>query len=213
MEQTVLQKRNAKLGEKVVAAMKKRFYGAYYCETKEEALQQALSLIDEGSTVTWGGSMSIQEIGLTKALHDGNYQVLDRDLAQTAEEKEEISAKAFTSDVFLMSANGISEDGFLVNIDGTGNRIAALAYGPKKVIVIAGMNKVVKSLEDAKSRARNTAAPINEQRFNRKTGCNVTGCCEDCMSEESICCQMLITRISRPSDRIQVILVGEDLGF
>lgn len=213
MEKTVIQMRNEKLGKKMVKAMEKRFYGAYYCATKEEALKQALKLIPKKSVVTWGGSSSIREIGLTEALNAGDYEALDRDLAKNAKEKEEIALRAFSADVFLMSANGISEDGFLVNIDGTGNRVAALAYGPKKVIVIAGMNKVAKTLEDAKSRARNIAAPINEQRFNRKTGCNVSGCCEDCMSEESICCEMLITRMSRPSGRIQVILVGEDLGF
>lgn len=210
----VKETRNEKLGAKMVKALERHHFEAYYCATKEEANEKALSLIPEGSTVSWGGSETIRTMGLTKLVKEGPYEAWDRDAAPTAEEKTEIYRKTFGADVFLTSTNAISEDGVLVNIDGTGNRVAAMIYGPKKVIVVAGMNKVAKTAEDALTRARTVAAPINCQRFpSLKTGCNVTGACEDCLSEDSICAYFSEIRISRPAGRICVILVGEDLGY
>ena len=145
-------KRNKLLAEQVIKALESRNMEAYYAENKEEALAKALELMPEGSSVAWGGSMSIKEIGLTQAVHDGNYVVYDRDQATTPEEKTEITKKAFFSDYFLASTNAISEDGILVNIDGNSNRVAAIAFGPKNVIMIVGMNKVVRSEEDAMAR-------------------------------------------------------------
>ena len=206
--------RNAKLGEKMVKALEARHFEAYYCATKEEAKDLALSLIPEGSSITWGGTETIAEIGLKQALKEGNYNAYDRDDLPTMEEKQELYRKAFSMDVFLASTNAISEDGVLVNIDGTGNRVAAMTFGPKKVIVIAGMNKVAKTVEDAVVRARTVAAPINCQRFaSLKTGCNVSGACENCKSADSICAYFSEIRISRPPKRVCVILVGEELGF
>ena len=196
----------------MIKALESRNMEAYYAENKEEALAKALELMPEGSSVAWGGSMSIKEIGLTQAVHDGNYVVYDRDQATTPEEKTEITKKAFFSDYFLASTNAISEDGILVNIDGISNRVAAIAFGPKNVIMIVGMNKVVRSEEDAMARAKHIAAPINAQRFG-KTPCTVTGKCSECKSPGCICCQTMITRFSLAPKRIKVILVNEELGF
>ena len=205
--------RNDALGIRLVKALESRNMEAYYVKTKEEALQKALELIPEGSQVSWGGTMSAQEIGLTSALHEGDYDVLDRELVQTVEEKEAIAHQALNCDWFIGSSNAVSEDGILVNIDGNSNRVAAFAYGPKNVLLIVGMNKVVKTAEDALSRARNEAAPINAQRFPIETPCKKNGMCFDCKSPQTICCQILVTRFSRVKNRIKVILVDENLGF
>ncbi len=204
---------NEKRGAYVVKNLESRGYEAYYCKTGEEAKEKALSLMKEGSSVVWGGSMTIRDIGLVEAVNNGNYRAVDRDQAKTAEEKEAAARAAFNADYFLTSANGISEDGQLVNVDGNANRVAAIAYGPKYVLVVAGINKIVKTAEDALVRARTIAAPLNQQRFGRNTPCSVTGVCADCKSPDCICNQILITRNSRPTGRIKVILVGEELGY
>lgn len=205
-------RRNELLAQKMIKELESRNMEAHYAASKEDALAKALELIPEGASVTWGGSMSIHEIGLTKALHEGNYEVLDRDLVETPEEKNQIALKAFDTDFFLASANAISEDGVIVNIDGKSNRIAAIAFGPRNVLLIVGMNKVVKTEEDAMVRAKEIAAPINAQRFGA-TPCAVTGSCSLCKSPGCICCQTMITRFSRDPKRIKVILVNDDLGF
>lgn len=205
--------RNEVLGKRVVKALESRNMEAYYVKTKEEALEKALELIPEGSSVSWGGTMSAQEIGLTSALHEGNYEVYDREKVETREEKEEIAHRALNCDFFIGSTNAISEDGILVNVDGNANRVAAFAYGPKNVLLIVGMNKVVKTEADAMSRARNEAAPINAQRFGIDTPCVKNGSCFNCKSAQCICCQILITRFSRVPKRTKVIIVDENLGF
>lgn len=212
MEQTPKQLRNEKLGAKVVKAMESRHFEAYYCGTKEEALKKALELIPEGSVVAWGGSVTMNEIGLSEALHSGKYQLIDRDAAPP-EERRKLMRQGLLADYFISGANAVSEDGEIVNIDGMGNRVGAIVYGPDHVVIIAGMNKVAKTLEDAVKRARTIAAPINKQRFGGTTPCAKTGSCGDCKAEDCICCQMLVTRVCRPAGRIKVILVGEDLGF
>ena len=206
-------KRNQLLSDKIIKGLESRNMNGYFTETKEEALQKALELIPEGSSIAWGGSMSIQEIGLKQAVIDGNYVVYNRDLCTTPDEKREIELKTFAADYFLCSSNAISEDGILVNIDGNANRVAAIAYGPLHVIMIVGMNKVAKDEEAALLRARNVAAPINTQRFPLTLPCKVNGSCANCKSKDTICCQFLTTRYSRHAGRIHVILVNEDLGF
>lgn len=205
--------RNELLGKHLVENLNKRHFEAYYCPTAAEALEKALSLIPEKSSVSWGGSMTIRDMGLTHALHERDYTVIDRDLGKTPEEVAELHRKGLLADYFLTSTNAISEDGVLVNIDGTGNRLAAICFGPKNVIVICGMNKVAKDVDAAIKRARSYAAPINSMRFMGKTPCAVTGKCHNCTSTECICNQILITRVCRPAQRIKVILVGEDMGF
>jgi hypothetical protein len=176
-------------------------------------VEKALSLIPEGAKVGWGGATSARQIGLTDAIHAGPYSVIDRDLLPTPEEREQAARDCLSADVFITGANAISLDGQMVNIDGNGNRVAAIIYGPKSVLVIAGMNKVTTDLEAAVVRARTVAAPINAQRFPGQTPCRVNGVCGDCRSESCICNQIVITRNCRPAGRISFILVGEDLGF
>ena len=202
-----------KRAQVLVKNLKSRHFEAYYCPDSASALAKALELIPEGASVGWGGALSAQQIGLIDAVKSGSFAAIDRDAATTPEERTQALKRCLTADVFLCGANALSLDGQMVNIDGTGNRVAAIAYGPDMILVIAGMNKVCDTLDDAVTRARTVAAPMNKQRFPFKTPCEVTGACADCKSEESICNQILITRNCRPAGRIKFILVGEELGF
>ncbi len=202
-----------KRGQVLVKNLKSRHFDAFYCPDAASALKKALELIPEGASVGWGGALSAQQIGLIDAVKTGNYAAIDRDSAKTPEERNQLLKRCLTADVFLSGANALSLDGEMVNIDGTGNRVAAIVYGPETVLVIAGMNKVCDTLDDAVTRARTVAAPMNKQRFPFKTPCEVTGSCADCKSEDCICNQILITRNCRPAGRIKFILVGEELGF
>jgi L-lactate utilization protein LutB len=206
--------RNRKLAKKVIAGLASRQMEGYFVETKAEALKKALELIPEGSSVTWGGSMSISEIGLKQAVIDGNYTVYNRDVEKTPEAKRAVMLKSYTCQYYLASTNAITEDGVLVNVDRNSNRVSSLAYGPEHVIMIVGMNKVTKDVDHALYRVRNVAAPINAQRFTTaKTPCNMNGSCANCKSPESLCCNFLITRFSNHPGRMKIILVNEDLGF
>ncbi len=203
-------KRNELLAKKVIAGLESRNMKAFYARDKEEALKIALSIIPKGSSVSMGGAMSAHEIGLVSALKDGEYNFIDRD---KADDKRAAMLAAYDADFFLTSANAITEDGIMVNIDGNSNRVSAIAQGPKHVLAIVGMNKVCPDLDSAMKRARNVAAPINAQRFGLSTPCAKTGACFDCKSPDTICCQFLITRFSRHEGRIQVIMVNDELGF
>ena len=204
---------NEKRGLQLVKNLKSRHFEAYYCADASAALVKALEIIPKGSKVGWGGAKSAEQIGLLNAIRNGNYNVIDRDCAKTPEEKDQADKEALFADVYIAGANAMSRDGQMVSIDGNGNRVAAIVYGPKKVIVIVGMNKVCDTLESAVERARTVAAPMNMQRFMKDTPCAVTGCCGDCKSEGCICNQILITRHCRPVGRICFLIVGEDLGF
>ena len=206
----MIKKRNALLSAKVIKGLESRNMTGYYAETKEEALKIALSLIPEGCSVTMGGAMSAHEIGLPQALAAGNYNFIDRD---KIEDKRAAMLAAYDADYFLASANAMTEDGILVNIDGNANRVSAIAHGPKNVLFIIGMNKICIDVDSALKRARNVAAPINAQRFGLDTPCTKTGSCMNCKSPDTICCQFLITRYSKHPGRIKVILVNDFLGF
>ena len=203
-------KRNDLLAEQIIKGLESRNMTGYYAKSKEEALKMALDLIPEGSRVTKGGSMSVVEIGLEDAVKNGNYEYCDR---AAMKDKREAELFAYSADVYLGSVNAITEDGVLVNIDGNSNRVSAYAYGPKKLVLIVGLNKVASDADAAMNRARNEAATINAQRFGLSTPCSKTGRCMDCKSPDNICCQFLITRFSKHKDRIHVILVNETLGF
>lgn len=203
-------KRNALLAQKVIKGLESRNMSGHYAENKEEALRLALELIPEDGTVTMGGGMSVHEIGLVDALKKGNYHFIDRD---EMADKRAAMLLAYDADVFLASCNAITNDGVLVNIDGNANRVSAIANGPKKVVLIVGMNKVCGDVDGAMKRARNVAAPSNAQRFGLSTPCAKTGACFNCKSPDTICCQFLITRFSRHTGRIHVILVNDNLGF
>ena len=207
------QKYYNKRGEILVKNLRSRHYDAYYCETKSDALAKALELIPKGATVGWGGAMSAKQIGLLDAVNAGDYNAIDRDKTSTPEERKKAMKSCLLADVFITGANALSLDGQMVNIDGVGNRVAAIVYGPESILVIAGMNKVMDTLEAAVIRARTIAAPMNKQRFPHQTPCEITGACGDCKSEGCICNQILITRNSKPAGRIKMILVGEDLGL
>ena len=207
------EKRNELLARRVIKGLESRNMKGYYAVSKEEALRKAMEMIEEGSCVGWGGSMSIQEIGLKDMICSGNFKVLNRDACKTPEEKRSTDMAVLGCDYLLTSSNAVTEDGVLVNIDGMANRVAAIAFGPKNVLMIVGMNKIVKSVDDALSRARNEAAPINAQRFDIDTPCKKSGACFDCKSADCICCQIVITRFSKIPARIRVILVDDNLGF
>lgn len=209
---SAMEQRYDKLGPVVVKALQKHHFDAYYYPTHEEALTQITALIPETDIVSWGGSETLTQIGLLDLIKTRN-KVIDRDTATTPAERTELMRQALLCDTFLMSSNAISEDGQLYNIDGTGNRLAAMTFGPKSVIVVAGMNKVAKTIGDAESRTRNLASPANAQKFPVETPCKATGACADCLSKDCICTYLLRTRISRPAGRIKVILIGEHLGL
>ena len=203
-------KRNELLAQKVIKGLESRNMTGLYAKDKEEALQIALSLIPKGSSIAMGGAMSAHEIGLVEALKTDEYNFIDRD---KSEDKRAAMLASYDADFFLSSANAMTEDGIIVNIDGNSNRVSALAQGPRKVIIIAGMNKVCDDVDGAMKRARNVAAPINAQRFGLDTPCSKTGACMNCKSPDTICCQFLITRYSKHAGRIHVILVNDYLGF
>ena len=202
--------RNELLAQKVIKGLESRNMAGYYAANREQALEQALALIDEGSSVTMGGCMSAIEIGLVDAVKEGDYTFIDR----AEMDPREALLAAYDADVFLASANAMTEDGILVNIDGNSNRVSCIAQGPKKVVFIVSLNKVCDDLDGAMKRARHVAAPMNAMRFDIQTPCRSTGACADCKSHDTICCQFLITRYSKHDGRIHVILVNDDaLGF
>ena len=205
---SIIEQHHELVAKKVIENLKKRHMTGYYCKTPEEAVSLASSLIKKGSSVSWGGTMTISEIGMMDALRSReDLTLLDRSTAQNQEEVEKIYRQVFSADSYIMSTNAITLDGELLNIDGTGNRVAALIYGPKQVIILAGMNKVCKDLEEAMTRVRNIASPPNCIRLNKKTPCAVTGVCGNCLSEDCICNQIVTTRNSRDPERIKVILI------
>ena len=211
---TPMELRYDKLGPRVVKALENRRFNAWYFSEPEEAAEKMFSLIPKTDVVSWGGSLTIKGIGLTQMVNDRGYKVIDRDKAETTEQRMDLQRHALLCDTFLTGVNAISEDGQLVNIDAFGNRVAAMIFGPKQVIVVAGMNKVQKTLDAAIARARTVAAPANMQRFATcKTPCSETGACADCLSPDSICTFIVHTRLCKPAGRIKVILIGKDLGL
>lgn len=203
-----------KAGPKVAEALNKRYFEAYYCPDRDTAVQKVLELISTDDTVSWGGTLTVDELGIKDLLRARSQRLIDRDSAQSNEERVELMRQGLLADTFLTSSNAVTTDGQLFNIDGNGNRVAAFCYGPKQVIVVAGMNKVVPDMDAAYSRVRGYTAPGVVQRFPAaKTPCNVTGLCADCMSPDSCCCHFVHTRLCRPAKRIKVVLVGEDLGL
>ena len=210
---TPQEQRNERLAKTVIKNLQRRHIEAFYCPTGAEAVKKVSELIEDGSSVTWGGTMTVRDLGIPQVLKErGTLEVLDRDLVTTPEEKQAMYLRAFSVDVYLSSANALSEDGVIVNIDGNGNRVAAITWGPKKVIFVIGLNKVAQNVEAALARARSTASPINAARFDIKTPCQIDGVCHNCNSVDSICNYVHFLRNS-PRGRHTVVLVGEDLGY
>ena len=202
--------------ERTVKALAKNRIPAIYAATKEEAVEVVRGMLHPGEVVTCGGSMTLVESGVRDLLQSGAYQFLDREVM----DPQEVYRQTFSADVFLTSANAITEDGELYNVDGNGNRVAALIFGPKRVIVVAGVNKIVRNLDAAIERVKCVAAPANGVRLETRTPCSRMGRCAGCeggmtagcASEKRMCCQYVVTGYQR-SDRIRVVLVGEDLGY
>lgn len=211
---SVREQYNEKLAETVIRNLEKRQIAAFYCPSAAEARDMALSFVKEGNSVSFGGSMTLEETGILEALKNrGDIRLIDRANARNAQEMKQVFRDALSADCYFMSTNALTEGGELVNIDGNGNRLAALIYGPDQVIIVTGLNKVVPTMEDAVRRVRHTATPLNCIRLNRNTPCASTGTCADCLAPDCICNQVVITRRSGDPDRIKVILVGEALGY
>lgn len=208
-----LQETRRRQAQTLIGKFARRNMEAFYCETAEDAKTLVLSMIPEGSVVTSGGSVTLDETGILRALQSEKYTYLKRSASTDPREIQARYAEQVQADYFLMSTNAFTADGELVNIDGSSNRLAMLLHGPRHVIVVAGMNKLAATREAALSRVHNMAAPPNAARLQKKTPCAVTGLCGDCLSPETICCQEVITRYSRIPGRIKVVLVGENLGF
>lgn len=201
------------LADSLIEKFNKRGIEGYYCSTREEALLTAKRFLTPGCSISWGGSETLGEIGLLDDLKASDYIIYDRHKAKTPEERSQIYGKIVTADFYFMSSNAITLDGQLVNIDGSGNRVACLITGPKNVIIIAGMNKIVTDVNTGIERVRNMATPPNVVRLNLDTPCAQLGKCANCLVDDCICCQIVITRKSRIPGRIKVILVGEELGY
>ncbi|MEZ0536239.1 lactate utilization protein [Caldicellulosiruptoraceae bacterium PP1] len=194
--------------------LEKRNFDCFIIDKKEEVIDLIKDIVKEGSTVAVGGSMSLFEIGLIDFLRNGKYVFYDRyKEGLSPNEIADIHRKAFFTDYFFMSSNAITLDGKLINIDGAGNRLAALLYGPKNVIVIVGINKLVQNEEQGILRVRNIASPTNCKRLSKKTPCVVDGQCHDCLSDDCICSHIVVTRRHSEKGRIKVIVVKEELGF
>ncbi|MBR5527790.1 MAG: lactate utilization protein [Clostridia bacterium] len=200
--------------ERTAEALRKNNFYAVCAENREEALEIVENLIDENSSVAVGGSVTLSEVGILDLLRSGKYIFYDRYAeGLTRSEIENIHHKALSADYYLCSSNAVTEDGMLYNVDGNGNRVAAMIYGPENVIVVVGFNKIVTDIDEAKMRVKNIAAPSNAVRLSRNTPCTLTGKCADCKSADRICAVgVTISRPMRP-ERIKVVLVGEELGY
>lgn len=202
------------LVQEVLQSLIKNRFEALYVSSREEAREKILAMIPTGASVGYGGSLTLDELGIKDVLKKGNYQFIDRGRSETsAEELFKLRRESLLSDVFLCSTNALTKDGKLVNIDGIGNRLAALTFGPKKVIVVAGLNKVVADVEEGLKRIRNSVAPLHARRRGWKVPCANTGYCMDCRSADRICGTITITEFQREKGRLIVILVGESLGL
>lgn len=209
-----IQWHNDTFGEKVVKALEKNNFQAYYAANRTEAVEKVLALIPANATIGVGGSWTLKELGIPEQLEKKGHTVYDHNKPGLAlEESIALRRKELLCDVFLSGTNAITLDGQLVNTDGTGNRVAAMSFGPQKVIVVVGVNKIVSDLDAAMERIEIYAAPINNKRLGRPNPCTVTGMCMDCQGSTRICNITTILHKKPPMIDFQVIVVGEELGF
>lgn len=206
--------------ERTVRALEANRMDACWVRTKEEALAKVREMLPKGAVIASGGSMTLDECGITALLRSGDYDYLDR-AAVKPEDIPALYRKSFSADFYLMSSNAVTEQGELYNVDGNGNRVAALIYGPDAVIVVAGANKIVPDIPAAIKRVRCLAAPVNAMRLQQDTPCTKTGICAGikgelaagCKANQRICCSYVVSGFQRQPKRIRVILVAENLGY
>ena len=204
----------ANAAKTIIKKLEYRRMEGLYCDTVEDARKLALSMVPADASVSFGGSVTLAETGILPGLKERtDITLYDRSTGKNPEEVTEILHKAFFSDIYFMSTNAITMDGELINIDGTANRVAALCYGPKEVIIVAGINKIVSDIESGYKRVKDIASPQNGIRLERDTPCALTGKCGNCIGDACMCSQTVITRRSAVPGRIKVILVGENLGY
>ncbi len=201
------------LADSLIEKFNLRGIEGYYCDDAKDTMIMAKRFLTPGCSISWGGSETLKDIGLIDELESSDYVLYDRFFAKTQEEKAAMYSKIVSADYFFMSSNAITLDGQLINIDAGGNRVACLIAGPKNVIIIAGMNKIVTDVNTGIERVQNMAAPPNVTRLGLQAPCAELGRCAGCLSEDCICCEIVITRKSRIPGRIKVILVGEELGY
>lgn len=209
---------NVKKGNEVKATtlinkLEKRFIKGYYCTSRATAIDKIIALLEDDGTISWGGSATLDELGIKTVVRDKGYRVIDRDSAENLVQRKELMRQAFFSSTYLTSTNAITMDGELVNIDGNGNRVAAISFGPDSVIVVAGMNKIVSDIPSAIQRIKLDACVPNAIRFDLQTPCAKNGVCSNCLCSDCMCAQLVITRFSKTPWRIKVILVDDLLGF
>ncbi|MBQ9680518.1 MAG: lactate utilization protein [Ruminococcus sp.] len=209
---------------KTITSLRNNNMAAYYVEKKEDVVPLLKTLMNEGETVTHGGSQTLKECGIIDLLNSGAYNYVDRDKAKDRDEAEELMRKAYFADTYLASANAVTEGGLLYNVDGNSNRVSAILYGPKQVVFICGYNKIVRDLDEAVVRLKTVAAPKNTKRLSCETYCAKEGeclamgrdasyMCDGCKSPQRICCNYVISAHQRHKDRLKVIIVGEKLGY
>lgn len=211
--------------EKTMENLRRNKMKPYFCETKAEACELVKTLINKGDVISSGGSVTLKETGVYDIITSSNYNYLDRSVpGMTREEVEEVYRKTFCADAYFTSTNALTENGELYNVDGNSNRVAAILYGPKSVVVVCGINKLVKNLEEAAIRVKTIAAPKNTVRLNCDTYCAKDGkcmslnqenseMCEGCHSDGRICCNYVVCAQQRHVDRIKVIIIGEEYGY
>jgi len=209
-----IQWHNDVFGEKVVKALEKNNFQAYYFGNRADAVAKVLSLVQPGATVGVGGSWTLKEMNIPDQLEKKGHEVFDHNRpGLTMEQSMALRHKELSCDVFISGTNAITLDGQIVNTDGSGNRVAAMSFGPKKVIVVVGVNKIVPDLDAAMERIEMFAAPVNNKRLDRPNPCTVTGICMDCQGPSRICNITTILHKRPPTMEFHVIIVGEELGF
>ncbi len=202
------------MGQQAVEALTKNNFKAIYVGTKEEAAQKVLELIKDSGSVGLGTSVTVNELGVVEQIRKLGKEIYDHtDAALSAEEKLEMRRKQQICDCFISGTNAVTLDGKLVNVDGTGNRVSAMIFGPKKVVIIAGFNKIVKDVDAAMDRIERYAAPLNNKRINFPNPCTKTGVCMECALSTRICNVTTILRKKPSATDINIIIVGEELGY
>ena len=199
---------------RTIEALEKNNMNGYLVENEEELIDKIKEIVSEGSMVACGGSISLFETGVIDLIHQSDVLLHDRyQEGLEREQMQEIFRKAFTSDLFITSTNALTTNGCLYNVDGNGNRVAAMIYGPKEVIVIAGKNKIFDSEEEAINHIKSISAPANAVRLNKKTPCTKTGTCMNCLSADRICSSYVKLGYQGNINRIKIVIVDQDLGY